>query len=184
MAEDFSPPKFYLFCECNSVRFGQNIQNEISLERSIFADVVAYQYINLNWKLNGSREECIHRSIWGTKTTLAVQKGLTDKGKFFTLQSAGGRGFVQSPLKLKRFSQGDWIKRPKKWKIATQNLMKILFNYPPALPCIWFKAFLKVFLQESSLCWVTVTIDYSVASPQTSFGVRLSLIHFFPTDVC
>ena len=41
---------------------GQNIQNEISLERSIFADVVIYQLINFNWKLNGSRKEDMHRS--------------------------------------------------------------------------------------------------------------------------
>ena len=52
------------FCECNSVRISQNIQNEVSLERSIFADVVAYQFINLNRKLNGSRKENIHRSMW------------------------------------------------------------------------------------------------------------------------
>ena len=47
LAVDFSP-KCYLFCERNSVRIGQNIQNEVSLGRSIFADVVAYQFINLN----------------------------------------------------------------------------------------------------------------------------------------
>ena len=41
-------PEMLLFCECNSVMTGQNIQNEVSLERSIFADVVAYQFINLN----------------------------------------------------------------------------------------------------------------------------------------
>ena len=52
------------FCECNSVKISQNIQNEVSLERSIFADVVAYQFINLNRKLNGSRKENIHRSMW------------------------------------------------------------------------------------------------------------------------
>ena len=40
-------PKMLPFCECNSVRIGQNIQNEVSLERYIFADVVAYQFINL-----------------------------------------------------------------------------------------------------------------------------------------
>ena len=40
------------FCRCNSVRIGQNIQNEASLERYIFADFVAYHFINLNWKLN------------------------------------------------------------------------------------------------------------------------------------
>ena len=40
------------FCRCNSVRIGQNIQNEVSLERYIFADAVAYQFINLNSKLN------------------------------------------------------------------------------------------------------------------------------------
>ena len=60
---DFSP-KCYLFCECNSVRIGQNIQNGVSLERSIFADVVAYQFVNFNWKLNGSTKENMHRSIW------------------------------------------------------------------------------------------------------------------------
>ena len=49
-------------CVCNSVSNGQNIQNEMSLERSIFADVVAYQLINLTWKLNGSRKEGMHCS--------------------------------------------------------------------------------------------------------------------------
>ena len=63
LAVDFSP-KCFLFGECTSVTIGQNIQNEISLERSIFADVVAYQFINLNGKLNGSRKEGMHRSIW------------------------------------------------------------------------------------------------------------------------
>ena len=41
------------------------IQNEISLET--FCDVVAYKFINLNGKLNGSRKETcmiMHRSIW------------------------------------------------------------------------------------------------------------------------
>ena len=52
------------FCECNPVKISQNIQNEVSLERSIFADVVAFQFINLNRKLNGSRKENIHRSMW------------------------------------------------------------------------------------------------------------------------
>ena len=52
------------FCECNSVKISQNIQNEVWLERSIFADVIAYQFINLNWKLNGSRKENMDRSIW------------------------------------------------------------------------------------------------------------------------
>ena len=37
--------KTLLFWECNSVRIGQNIQNEVSVERSIFVDVVAYQLI-------------------------------------------------------------------------------------------------------------------------------------------
>jgi len=32
----------------NSVTIGQNIQNEVSMERSIFANFVAYQFINLN----------------------------------------------------------------------------------------------------------------------------------------
>ena len=40
-------PKMLPLYVCNSVSNGQNIQNEISLERSIFADVVVYQLINL-----------------------------------------------------------------------------------------------------------------------------------------
>ena len=47
VAVDFSP-KCYLFCDCSSVRVGQNIQNEISLKESIFVHVVAYLFINLN----------------------------------------------------------------------------------------------------------------------------------------
>ena len=43
LAVDFFPK-----CYPNSVTIGQNIQNEVSLERSIFADFVAYQFINLN----------------------------------------------------------------------------------------------------------------------------------------
>ena len=44
LAMDFSP-KCYLFRECNSYRIGQNFQNEVSLERSIFEEVVVYQFI-------------------------------------------------------------------------------------------------------------------------------------------
>ena len=44
MANGFIP-KTLVFCESDSVRIGQNIQNEVSVERSIFADVVAYQLI-------------------------------------------------------------------------------------------------------------------------------------------
>ena len=58
------PQNVTLFCKCNSVRICQNIQNDVSLERSIFADAVTYQFINFNWKLNGSREENMHWSIW------------------------------------------------------------------------------------------------------------------------
>lgn len=53
-----------LFCECNSVRIGQNIENEVSVERFILADVVAYQLISINLTLNGSRKENMHRFIW------------------------------------------------------------------------------------------------------------------------
>ena len=44
-------PEFYLFSECNSVRIGQNIQNEVMLETSIFANVVAYQFIPCELRL-------------------------------------------------------------------------------------------------------------------------------------
>ena len=39
-------------------------------------DVVAYQLINLNWKLSRSGEECINIVPYGSYTTLAVRKGL------------------------------------------------------------------------------------------------------------
>ena len=52
------PQHLTIFCECNGVRISQNIQNEVSLE--IFADFVAYQLINLNWKLNGYKKENMH----------------------------------------------------------------------------------------------------------------------------
>ena len=57
-------PKMLPFCECNSVNSSQNIQTEVSLKRSIFADVVAYQFTKLNRNLSGSRKENINRSIW------------------------------------------------------------------------------------------------------------------------
>ena len=64
LAVDFSS-KCYLFCECNVVRISQNIQNVISLDT--FCDVVAYKFIDINWKLNGFRKKiCMitRRSIW------------------------------------------------------------------------------------------------------------------------
>ena len=63
MVVDFSP-KSYLFCESNSARIGQNIQKKISLESYIFSDVVAYQFVKLHCKRNGSRKEDMHRSTW------------------------------------------------------------------------------------------------------------------------
>ena len=66
------------FSACNSVRIAQNIQNELLLERYISADVVAYQFLNLNWNLNGSREECINIIPYGSYTILAVRKGLKE----------------------------------------------------------------------------------------------------------
>ena len=41
------PENVPFFGECNSVRVGQNIQNKVSLERSLFTDIVATQF-NLN----------------------------------------------------------------------------------------------------------------------------------------
>ena len=74
------------FCECNSVKISQNIQNEVSLERSIFADVVAFQFINLNRKLNGSRKK-IYIVPCGKKTTKAVVQGLINKLVWLTARS-------------------------------------------------------------------------------------------------
>ena len=39
------PQNVTFFSECNSDRIGQNIQNEVLLERSIFEVVVVYQFI-------------------------------------------------------------------------------------------------------------------------------------------
>ena len=39
------PQNVTFFSECNSDRIGQNIQNEVWLERSIFEVVVVYQFI-------------------------------------------------------------------------------------------------------------------------------------------
>ena len=39
--------KSYLFF-CNSVKIGQNFQKEVFFERSIFANIAAYQLNNLN----------------------------------------------------------------------------------------------------------------------------------------
>ena len=41
---DFTPI-CYSFCECKSDRIGQNIQNEVLLERSVFEEVNVYQFI-------------------------------------------------------------------------------------------------------------------------------------------
>ena len=73
LAVDFSL-RCYIFCDCNSVRICQNIQNETLLERSICFDVVAYQFINLNWKLNGSRKENMHHSIWNENNQISHQR--------------------------------------------------------------------------------------------------------------
>ena len=41
----FFPKMLPFFSECNSDRIGQNTQNEVWLERSIFQVVVVYQFI-------------------------------------------------------------------------------------------------------------------------------------------
>ena len=48
------------------------------LERSIFSDVFAYQFINLNCKLNESRKENMHRSIWN-KNDQSSRRRVTTK---------------------------------------------------------------------------------------------------------
>ena len=67
------PENVTFFCECNSVRVGQNIQDKVSLERSLFTDIVAKQF-NLNWKLNGSRKENMHCSIWNENNQSSRQR--------------------------------------------------------------------------------------------------------------
>ena len=51
------------FFVCNSVRIGQNFQNEVSMERCIFAEVAASPRNSFNWKLDGSKKENMHCSI-------------------------------------------------------------------------------------------------------------------------
>ena len=63
-------PKISFFVSV-TVRISQNIQNEVSVERSLFTDIVAYQLISLKGTLNGStKETCI--VSYGTKTSKAV----------------------------------------------------------------------------------------------------------------
>ena len=63
---DFNPlvtATCFFSSECKFVRTGQNIQTEVVLvERSIFADIF-HHLDSLNWKLNWSRMENMHRSI-------------------------------------------------------------------------------------------------------------------------
>ena len=77
---DFSQ-KCYLFCECNSVRIGQNIQNEVSQERSIFADVLDYQFkLKAKWFQEGKyasfdmEEKRLKKSLKGSTRMLIVSK--------------------------------------------------------------------------------------------------------------
>lgn len=39
LAVDFSPQWYFFVCALNSVKIGQNSQNEVSVKRSVFADV-------------------------------------------------------------------------------------------------------------------------------------------------
>ena len=66
---DFNPlvlQHVSFFSKSKFVRIGQNIQTEVLVERSIFADVF-YHLDSLNWKLNWSRKEIMHSSIWNKK---------------------------------------------------------------------------------------------------------------------
>ena len=47
-------------------------------ERSIFADDVTYQFINLNGKLNGSRKDDMHGSMWNENdSSHRLKKGVS-----------------------------------------------------------------------------------------------------------
>ena len=62
---DFNPlvtATCFSFSVCKFVWTGQNIQTEVLVERSIFADVF-HHLDSLNWKLNWSRKENMHHSI-------------------------------------------------------------------------------------------------------------------------
>ena len=62
MAVDFFPEMFDFVFVSIYVRIGRNFQNEVSGEISVLADVVASQLNSLNWRLNGSWKENMHRS--------------------------------------------------------------------------------------------------------------------------
>ena len=81
----------------NSVRICQNIQTEVSLERSILADVGTYQFINLNSKLKGSRKEEMHRSTWN-ENDQTVTEGLNTRARFVIFHS--GRNYTSMTLGL------------------------------------------------------------------------------------
>ena len=69
LAMNYSP-KCHIFW-CNSIRVVEKIQKDMSVERSIFADVLSYQLITStlltdeaeSLKLNGSREKKNHTSF-------------------------------------------------------------------------------------------------------------------------
>lgn len=48
IGSEFSPKSLFGFFVCNSITFGQNFQNEVWVERSLFGDVIAYQLSSLN----------------------------------------------------------------------------------------------------------------------------------------
>ena len=66
----------------NVITFFCRCKKEVSLERYIFADFVAYHFINLNWKLNSpcrgegaATRRLVYIVPYGSYTTLAVRKG-------------------------------------------------------------------------------------------------------------
>ena len=55
-------PVLVLVLTCNSVRIGQNLLNEVPVERSILTDFAFFYRKSLNEKMNDSMKENVHGS--------------------------------------------------------------------------------------------------------------------------
>ena len=62
------------YITCNSVRIGQNLLNEVPVERSILADFAFFYRKSLNEKMNGSMKENVHGSKRTKKPKTVVRE--------------------------------------------------------------------------------------------------------------
>ena len=137
------PQNVTFFSQCNYVRIGQTIQNEISLERSIFADVVAYQFINWNWEQNGCGKEDVRRSENDQSNRRRVKMGIWRQVARKSLRDLKGSLCAYKNILFTRTTQ---ILRP--WNLSSwpnlfsQSLFRIKMNIS-SLPCKKFRGSFK-----------------------------------------